>query len=134
MRPPKRNVFIIVAGALASVAVLTAASSCVVHAGSDAVVVSADPFDPCFDDSDCPGGTTCWVVEMDYESGIVQDSMCTRSCGSDFDCPADGICEFSGGDPPLCYLTCLGDLDCPGGFACVAEAYEPGGYPICVPY
>lgn len=110
------------------------AASCVVHTDDGPGEYYTYPYDPCAFDSDCPGGTQCWVVDMQYEDGFVEDAMCTTPCYDDFDCPGDGICEYGGGDPPLCFQPCDGDFDCPGGFACVADAYEFGGYPICVPY
>lgn len=110
------------------------AASCVVHAGDGGGDYYIYPYDPCVFDSDCPGGTQCWVVAMQYEDGIVEDALCTTPCYDDLDCPDDGICEYGGGEPPLCFQPCGGDFDCPGGFACVADAYELGGYPICVPY
>ncbi len=121
---------------LAPVAALSAAlvTSCVVGAGAGGDGYYVYAYDPCAFDSDCPGGTQCWVVDMQYEDGIVEDAMCTTPCYDDLDCPGDGICEYGGGDPPLCFQACTGDFDCPGGFACVADAYELGGYPVCVPY
>lgn len=109
-------------------------ASCVVTSGDGDGTYYAYPYDPCAFDSDCPSATQCWVVDMQYEDGIVEAAMCTTPCYDDLDCPGGGICEFGGGDPPLCFQPCAGDFDCPGGFACVADAYELGGYPICVPY
>ncbi|MFO0614114.1 MAG: hypothetical protein U0414_16090 [Polyangiaceae bacterium] len=124
------------AGVAAVVATLSSAAACVVHAdaGGGSGGVYSYAYEPCTFDADCPGGTQCWVVDMAYDDGVVEDAMCTTSCVDDLDCPGDGICEYGGGDPPLCFQPCAGDYDCPGGFACVAEAYEVGGYPVCVPY
>lgn len=129
-RRSRRVAMVPIAAALA-----LGAASCVIHAGGGGDgYAAAYVYEPCAVDADCPGGTQCWVVDMQYEDGIVEDAMCTATCYDDLDCPGDGVCEFAGGDPPLCFRACAGDFDCPGGFACVADAYELGGYPICVPY
>jgi hypothetical protein len=122
----------------ALLASLGALSACGVSTRSDEVnVIEVLPavgyFDPCDFDDQCPIDASCHDIEIDYGNVIVVDAMCTVACGSDFDCPPDGICLGASSGPPLCYQLCFDDFDCPVGFGCVQDADQITFEPVCMP-
>lgn len=90
-------------------------------------------YDPCSFDDQCPIETTCNEIAIDYGDEVVVDATCTVACGSDFDCPLDGLCLGASTGPPLCYEPCFDDLDCPIGFGCVQDAFSEFFEPVCMP-
>lgn len=115
-----------------SVAVVVAIASCTVD--HHVLPPYPDYYEPCSHDWECPGAAECWVVDIEYVDGWVSDSMCTRTCDDDFDCPFDGLCEDAALGPPLCFAPCVYDFDCPAGFACVDEVDGRWHDPICLPW
>ena len=71
--------------------------------------------------------------QYDGNDVIVTDAMCTVACGSDFDCPGDGLCFAAATGPALCYEPCFDDFDCPIDFGCVQDVDLFAFEPVCMP-
>lgn len=118
---------------IAAVAACTGSASVGVSEVVEDRGVFADYYDPCVFDEDCPIDTDCEDVVIDYGDVVVSDAMCTVACGSDFDCPFDGLCLGASSGPPLCYEPCFDDFDCPSGFGCVQDVNLFTFDPVCMP-
>ncbi len=112
-----------------------AANGCSVDTvdGDPVIIEGVGTYDPCSFDDQCPIDTDCVDVEIDYGDVIVTDAMCTVACGSDFDCPGDGLCFEAATGPALCYEPCFDDLDCPVDFGCVQDVDLFAFEPVCMP-
>lgn len=130
MNQPKRFIYLPV-----GVAALTC--GCVVAVpGPEPVDPGPDPYayDLCGSDDDCPVGTDCWDITVDYGDAIVSDSFCSAECQSDAECPDGGACQSAVFGTPLCYQRCAFDDECVDGSACVDVVGEHHFDPVCLPW
>lgn len=79
---------------------------------------SVPTYEPCATFADCgDAADNCLLIV----SGASSDSVCTRSCARDTDCPGVGSCESA-----VCLDTCTSDANCISGWSCQAGACLPG--------
>ena len=118
---------------LAAIVALSWGDGCIVYEEVPVVDTVVGYYEPCGFDEQCPFDTNCHDVTIDYGNVIVRDAMCTVACGSDYDCPLDGLCLGATTGPPLCYQWCFDDYDCPAGFGCVQDIAAFSFEPVCMP-
>ncbi|MFO0547715.1 MAG: hypothetical protein U0271_04955 [Polyangiaceae bacterium] len=123
----KRAIFATIGVAFAG---LVTAAGCVIVPDDD----YREPYEACYADWQCLGGTDCWTVSVDYTSHEATESMCTDTCWYDSDCPYDGACVAANSGPRLCYDRCYDDFDCEYGFACVEDTSDHHFEPVCMPW
>jgi hypothetical protein len=80
--------------------------------------------------------TGCFDINVDG----ARTGMCSNSCSSAADCPADEMfaaatcMSFDGGVTSTCFHSCATAADCPTGFVCKSSiAGGPSFPPICLP-
>ena len=114
-------------------------------------VPSVIPYDYCEASSECSDQAPICadvIATWDDDKLDYADSMCTRGCNTDADCPDvqfgnsvpyQGTCVAAGvlAETAVCAQGCVNDSDCADGFDCADDKEVFGidfDYPVCVPH
>lgn len=97
----------------------------------------APPYASCGGSDDCGAGAdACYRVAFTRSDGSAADGrFCSRSCSSDTDCAAGGVCLSLAGDgsgTAICYAPCSVSADCYAGLRCTPTTGAAAGS-VCMP-